>query len=278
MPRQRILNPAFYLDEDLAKVSMAARVLFPCLWTLADKAGRLEDRPQRIRAQAFPYEPEVDAESLLAELAAHNFVLRYEVHGRQYLQIRTFTQHQSPHPREPESQIPPITCEAAKSRGPQLHAISRSPVTVPIPVSIPDPVAVLTPAEPADPLASDTEAVYEHWSAKTETSLRAPGPKAAVRKRIRQRLKEGFTAADLCTVVDFALRDEFYREKGYPKNTEVLWKNAERVQSLLARAQQVPTQALARASPQPATSPMAQRRLDGINQLIEGGLKGDGTL
>lgn len=69
-PRIRSIKPSFFLDEDLAALPFEARLLFAGLWCLADKAGRLEDRPKRIHAMLFPYEPKVDVNGLLDRLAA----------------------------------------------------------------------------------------------------------------------------------------------------------------------------------------------------------------
>lgn len=108
MPRIREVKPEIFLDEQLAEVSHAARFLFVGLWTLADREGRLEDRPARIKAQIFPYGSE-DCDALLDELANHAgaFVQRYEVDGRRLLAVRSFKKHQRPHPKETPSKIPP---------------------------------------------------------------------------------------------------------------------------------------------------------------------------
>lgn len=107
MPRIREIKPEFFLDEELAQVSHAARLLFVGLWNLCDRAGRLEDRPARIKAQVFPYGSE-DCDALLSELATHRgqFIIRYEVEGRRYVQVRSFTRHQRPHPKEALSKLP----------------------------------------------------------------------------------------------------------------------------------------------------------------------------
>lgn len=105
MARIRDIKPEFFMDEDLAGVSLTARLCFIGLWTLADKAGRLEDRPLRIRAQVFPYDA-VDVGQLLEELAGQRFILRYTVGGRGYIEIRSFRKHQRPHPKEQDSVIP----------------------------------------------------------------------------------------------------------------------------------------------------------------------------
>lgn len=104
--RVRLLKPGFFTNEDLASVSMAARLLFAGLWLVADKRGRLEDRPRKLRAEILPYD-EVDADALLAELAERGFIERYAVDGVAYIAIAKFSKHQNPHPREVESEIPP---------------------------------------------------------------------------------------------------------------------------------------------------------------------------
>jgi hypothetical protein len=97
---------------------------------------------------------------------------------------------------------------------------------------------LLFPAPPPKPTPVD--AVMEYWSKRTETRLRAPGSIKATRKRIEQRLRDGFSEADLCACVDFALKDSWYVERNYAKNPNVLWKNAERVEDLLRRSKAPP--------------------------------------
>jgi hypothetical protein len=109
MARIRQIKPEFYLDDELAQCSRDARLLFPGLWMLADRAGRLENRPAKIKAQVFPYENDLDASKiaqLLGELEQHRFIFIYEVEDRSYIQIRTFEKHQHCHVNEPSSQIP----------------------------------------------------------------------------------------------------------------------------------------------------------------------------
>ena len=108
--RARNIKPGFFKNDCLGSLSIYARYLFAGLWCLADREGRLEDRPQRIKAEIFPYE-KVNVEELLAELAQkngdHPFILRYQVDGRKYIQVVNFTKHQKPHRNEQPSVIPP---------------------------------------------------------------------------------------------------------------------------------------------------------------------------
>lgn len=106
MARARNIKPGFYKNEDLAECSPWARLLFPGLWMLADREGRLEDRPKRIKGEVFPFDS-VEVGPLLAELEQWKFIIRYQVDGKFYIQITAFSRHQRPHSREKDSEIPP---------------------------------------------------------------------------------------------------------------------------------------------------------------------------
>ena len=105
MARVRNLKPGFFTNEDLAECSCWARLCFAGLWTIADREGRLEDRPKRIKGQLFPMDT-VDVDPLLDELQARGFILRYAHQSRGFIQIIAFHKHQNPHFREPSSVIP----------------------------------------------------------------------------------------------------------------------------------------------------------------------------
>jgi hypothetical protein len=105
MPRARNIKPGFFRNEDLAECSFGDRVLFIGLWTLADREGRLEDRPKRIKIEIFPCDT-FDVERGLKELVRLRFIRRYVVNGERYIDIPNFKKHQSPHHTEKPSVIP----------------------------------------------------------------------------------------------------------------------------------------------------------------------------
>jgi hypothetical protein len=105
MARARLLKPGFFTNEQLTEVHPFGRLLFAGLWTLADREGRMPNRPKWIKGALFPYE-NVPVEKLLAELEALGFLYRYEVKGERYIQILNFLKHQHPHVKEPPSTIP----------------------------------------------------------------------------------------------------------------------------------------------------------------------------
>ena len=106
MARSRNIKPGFFLNDDLAECDPLARLLFAGLWCIADREGRLEDRPKRIKAEVLPYD-NCDVDQLMNQLVKHKFILRYEVDGGQYIQIINFKKHQNPHVKEAPSIIPP---------------------------------------------------------------------------------------------------------------------------------------------------------------------------
>lgn len=81
---------------------------------LGDREGRLEDRPARIKALAFPYR-DVDVDALLSWLATNNFIVRYGK-SEKYIQINEFHKHQHPHVKEAASTIPAPDKTGAKTR------------------------------------------------------------------------------------------------------------------------------------------------------------------
>jgi len=105
MARSRNIKPGFFLNEELAEIEPLGRLLFAGLWTIADREGRLEDRPRRIKAAVLPYD-DCDVDHLLNELYKQKFIIRYEVDGARYIQITNWHKHQNPHCKEKPSTIP----------------------------------------------------------------------------------------------------------------------------------------------------------------------------
>lgn len=103
--RARDIKPGFFKNDQLAECSMAARLLFPGLWMIADKEGRLENRPKKIKGEIFPFD-DVDVASLLDELKIAGLIRFYEVNGRHLIWIPQFKRHQSPHKNEKCSELP----------------------------------------------------------------------------------------------------------------------------------------------------------------------------
>ena len=109
MARARLLKPSFFTNDRLSALPTHARLLFQGLWCVADREGRVEDRPARLKVEILPYD-KVNVDRLLSLLDDAGFIQRYESDGRRLIQVLAFAKHQSPHVREPES-ILPAPCE-----------------------------------------------------------------------------------------------------------------------------------------------------------------------
>ncbi len=104
--RSRNIKPGFFENEALGMLKPLARLLFAGLWCVADRQGRLEDRPERIRAMLLPYD-RCDVNKLLDDLDGAGFIRRYEVDGNKYIWVVKFLKHQNPHRNEKGAGIPP---------------------------------------------------------------------------------------------------------------------------------------------------------------------------
>lgn len=106
MARARNIKPGFFTNEQLVELPFETRLLFIGLWTLADREGRLEDRPKKIKMEVFPADS-VDVDSKLGELEKAGFIKRYTVNSQKCIQIFNWSKHQAPHHTERASTVPP---------------------------------------------------------------------------------------------------------------------------------------------------------------------------
>ena len=65
MARSRNIKPGFFANDELAELPALTRLFFIGMWTIADREGRLEDRPKKLKVEVLPYD-ECDAETMLA--------------------------------------------------------------------------------------------------------------------------------------------------------------------------------------------------------------------
>jgi hypothetical protein len=114
MARSRNIKPGFFLNDELAQCEPLARLLFAGLWTIADREGRLRDRPQRIKAETLPYD-DCNITNLLNQLEDKSFITRYQVNNESYIVINNWYKHQNPHWKEVDSDLPaPLTLNHIK--------------------------------------------------------------------------------------------------------------------------------------------------------------------
>lgn len=112
MARARNLKPSIFKNELLGVADPLLTILFESLWCLADRRGRLEDRPLRIKAETFPYREGIDINGYLTDLSRLGFILRYKIGELSIIQIVNFEKHQNPHHTEKESELPEYSIES----------------------------------------------------------------------------------------------------------------------------------------------------------------------
>lgn len=240
MARARNIKPGFYKNEDLAECSIWARFIFPGLWMLADRDGRLEDRPKRIKAELLPFDTQ-DVEPLLRELASKAdsegvpFIVRYEIDGVRFIQISKFSKHQTPHYSEKASGIKPPPLQEKKANtstpnsgsSPPMKRGSQPPDSL-NPDSLnpesgfsdsPNPESGKPPS--ADPQADTPNAdaypiaFEELWAAYPKRT--GDNPKRKAFHAWRARLKEGATPE---TIADGVRRYAAFVRAGGKEHTE----------------------------------------------------------
>ena len=152
--RARNIKPGFFRDEQLMQVPPLGRILFAGLWCLADREGRLPDRPAQIKWDILPAD-DCDINALLDELSARGFIRRYIVDGTKYIEVTRFLAHQNPHHKEKASIIPPP---------PDTTPAQKHDLTLLIPDSlIPD---SLIPDSVSQPVGDKPTASTDHSEAK----------------------------------------------------------------------------------------------------------------
>ena len=183
MARARNIKPSFFLNEDLAEIDPLGRLLFIGLWCMADRAGRLEDRPRRIKIELLPCD-ECDVDVLLQSLHDRGLIIRYEIGGQRFIQVTNFAKHQSPHHQERASRLPAppsleLDYERVRGRPPRANPgfISDKPQASPGAIAlIPD--SFNTPKPPhssagADSLSDGFTAFWSVYPAKKAKAVAA---------------------------------------------------------------------------------------------------------
>jgi len=132
--RARNIKPGFFKNELLVELPFEFRLLFIGLWTMADREGRLEDRPTKIRMELFPADA-VDVNAGLQSLADAGFIQRYETEGKRLIQVTEFAKHQNPHMKEAKS-ILPAPCKPGASTVQATDKAIASPADSLIPDSL----------------------------------------------------------------------------------------------------------------------------------------------
>lgn len=110
MARIRSIKPEFWSSEQVMECSRDARLLFIGLWNFCDDAGRHPLAPRQIKALIFPGDETLsvaDVQRMLYELSKNGLIERYDVDGKQYLQVTGWQHQKIDRPQKPRYPGPP---------------------------------------------------------------------------------------------------------------------------------------------------------------------------
>jgi hypothetical protein len=115
--RIRSIRPEFWTSEDMARLSWDERLIYIGLWSYVDDNGVGRDVPKLIAADLFPLDDDthgalMKVSTALKALAAGGQITRYEVDGKAFLHVRSWTKHQVIN-RPSKGRYPLPTCEDA---------------------------------------------------------------------------------------------------------------------------------------------------------------------
>ena len=107
--RIRTIKPEFFTHAELADLefdtALPVRLAFIGLWCAADRDGRFKWDPRRLGVQILPYD-NVDFDAIMEALNRAGFIDKYEVEGRTFGCVPSFSRHQVINNREQDSSIP----------------------------------------------------------------------------------------------------------------------------------------------------------------------------
>lgn len=99
MARIRSVKPEFFRHERLQALEVEnpgahCMLTFAGLWIICDRAGRFEWKPRTIHLDILPF-VEFDIGQTMRLLAASEFIEKYEILGKVYGHIPSWTEHQT---------------------------------------------------------------------------------------------------------------------------------------------------------------------------------------
>lgn len=127
MARIRTIKPEFFTSEDIVSLTPLARLLFIATWLEADREGRFVWRPRNLKLRYLPGDA-CNIEELTGELLGAGLIVTYEVDGKAYAEIPSFTRHQVVNNRESESTIPARVTDAMTTRAARVIDATTTPL------------------------------------------------------------------------------------------------------------------------------------------------------
>ena len=212
MARIRTIKPEFPQSESMGRVSRESRLCFVLLWTIADDSGRLRGNSRMLASLLYPYDDDAKKhiEGWLSELVNENCIVRYEVDGTSYIQVCNWASHQKID-RPSASKIPPFDESSRILANPREHSSGDQGMDQGMDQGKERKGKEGKGEEISVALRARREqvaAVFDCWRKTMQH------PKAVLddkrRKLIEARMKDGYSADDLCRAIIGCSRSAFH--------------------------------------------------------------------
>jgi hypothetical protein len=95
-----MIKPELRTSEKVASWPLEVRYFWVLLWGYVDDYGRGKDQSKLIKADCFPLDEDITSDVIdgwLWILSDAGVIVRYEIDGVQYLAIKNWSEHQTPH-------------------------------------------------------------------------------------------------------------------------------------------------------------------------------------
>ena len=231
MARIRTVKPEYPKSRKTRRVSRDARLLNIHLWNLADDDGRLQELPRWIIGEIFPADDDVTPGKLvrwLEELQGVGLIVRYEVDGERYIYCHDWHEHQSiSHPRPSELPAPPSPEELqeASRKAPGGNGTGKGREEQPL-------------SSKLDGEAEVVAKLCEFWQSECRHPQAHVGPKTERYRKVRSRLRDGYTPKQIALAIRGAARAPFVNADGKRfDDLELICRSAEKLEDFMARAE-----------------------------------------
>jgi hypothetical protein len=218
--RARNIKPSFFKNDILAQCEYSARLVFIGLWTLADREGRLEYRPKKIKAEILPYD-DCKILDVLDQLKRHGFIQIYDVEDNTYIQVVNFTKHQHPHVKESASSIP--APDEHQTRPVQERPLTESLLLIPD-TPLLNPSSIVPVQAPVAPkkVDSPSDEFLQFWERYPKTNC----SRMEALKSYEKSIKRGNTHEELSRgIIEY---NKFLAATGSPVAHATTWLNNDR--------------------------------------------------
>ena len=98
MARKRMIDPDFWQDEKVGKLTPVERLLFIGMWNFADDEGYGRAGAALLKSNIFPYDDNIRTgavKTALEHIANLNMIILYSIEEQNYYYIRNFLKHQT---------------------------------------------------------------------------------------------------------------------------------------------------------------------------------------